>query len=131
MKKTLSILLALTIIIGAIAPTTVNATEITREDLFYKIQDRISSVANPEDVADAISIFWTIVGKKTDIFKALPHQEYLTAKGITENIIDDVLNVLINSSILIQGMILDSDLKYADAKDDIDNLLMELYELSS
>ena len=26
-------------------------------------------------------------------------------------------------------MILDSDLKYADAKDDIDNLLMELYEL--
>lgn len=128
MKKLLSLVLALVMIVGVIAPARVNAEATnSREELFNKLRTKFAPVRNSNDVNDGILILAAILANKSSIFNALPNSEYLNEKGITEDTINDILNTLIDSRELIESIIKSTTVEYSDISDDLDNLLMDLF----
>ncbi len=126
MKKSLSIILALVMIIGLMTPAAY-AAEVNRQELFEALKARFSKVANIDDITDMLLILGTVEDNSEEIFNSLPHQDYLQAKGLDHTIIGKILNTLIDSSVL--ELMQNPDIEYEEAREVVEGLLLDLFAL--
>lgn len=132
MKKILALLLAFTMIFGVVAPVTVSAVGVNpSETLFNELRTKFEPIRNDDDADSVIEILAVLAIKSGDIFNGLSSADktYLTAKGIDGSTINDIIAKLSANSALIKNIIKDDALVYANVKDGLETLLMDLYEV--
>ena len=131
MKKILSLVLALTMVIGVFVPG-VSAVEVNpREQLFNSLRTKFSTVRNEENMTDAKAVLSIIFLEKGNIYDSITadasYKDYLGSKGITKEAFNNVIGVLESNKAVIRDIIVNTELNYGDVSTQLDTLFNELY----
>lgn len=131
MKKSISYILILSIVISLLAPMGVLAVgeELkTGEDLFNYVRERFSSLNNEEDRAKAVFVLAAINKNKDETYEKLPIEikNYLTSKGFNKDNINGLINVLLDNKEKIKGFLNETD--YSKVKVDFEDLMGKLFD---
>jgi hypothetical protein len=130
MKKILSLMLALTMIIGVFAPMIASAEAVDpKEQLFNDLRDKFKDIRNESDASDALNIIIKLNAKREEIYNSLSEsdKQYLESLGISKDVFGEIVSILKNNEALLKKIIKEDELNYNDVKSDINLLINDLY----
>ncbi|MBU5436769.1 S-layer homology domain-containing protein [Tissierella sp. MSJ-40] len=132
MKKILSLMLALAMIISVFTPIIANAEKLDpKEQLFNELRAKFEPIRSGTNADDAIAVVVAVLNNTENIYKNVTnnveYKNYLNAKGITEATVKGIISVLDNNKELIKSIIKDTNLDYNSVSGQLDTLLQSLY----
>lgn len=124
MRRLLSLVLALVMVLGVFSSAVVGAEVVNpREKLFNSLRTKFAPIRGENDADKIILIFAAMGIKSNNIFDSL------TTKGIDADTIKDIFATLRDNSLVIKKMIKNTTLDYSEISSDLDKLLIDLYEV--
>lgn len=129
MKRILSLVLALVMVLGTFTSIASGEEINSREKLFNDLRNKFSLIQEDESKDDFFSILTSIYAQRSNIFDSLSNQEYLQSKGIDESTIEDIFDVLIVNRLLIEKVATDKSITYSEVAGELDKFLLDLYNI--
>lgn len=127
MRKSISYVLILSIVLSMILPMGVMAEGDSAKELYDALRVRFKGI-DESDLVDAASLYGVLIKEWDQIIKSLDSedQKYLEDKGITKDSVQALVGVLESNKNTVKK-VLKEDAKYEDVKNDLRTLAVKFY----